>query len=442
VYTRFFLNQKQFLTFLSITFYLSLLNLATAQGLGEIGNLRTINAKQLVELALERNPDLERLESIIVEVQAMEKPAGSLDDPQLVYAFAPATIDGLQRQDGTTGAINQRIEIAQHFPWPGTLALRKSRARYVTSVAEFGLENRQLTLIETVKQGYADWYFVHQALDINQANQSLLQEIRRVAEGRYATGLATQQDVLQAEVRLAQLEEQLFGLERFRTNIRAQLNRMLNTEPITPLPPPDNLSNIESPPPFHLLKEQALARHPDLHRLEAELAGDQASIGLAEKKFYPDIRVMAGYNSLWDESQKQWTIGASINVPLDRDKYRAGLSAAKAKATQTRWALQDKRNELLAQVEQARSEVEESIAVIRLYRDKLIPLAEEKFTVSLADYQSGLSSFLNVITAEDEKLKAELTVRRAEADYIRRQATLERWLGTTPDITEYREIPK
>jgi outer membrane protein TolC len=214
---------------------------------------------------------------------------------------------------------------------------------------------------------------------------------------------------------------------------------MLNTEPITPLPPPENLSNIVSPLPFQQLKDQALTRHPDLHRLEAEHASARTGIDLAEKRFYPDIRVMAGYNSLWDESEKQWTIGASINVPLDRDKYNAGLAAARAKATQIRWALQDKRNELLAQLELARSEVEESIAVIRLYQEKLIPLAEEKLNASLADYQSGSSSFLNVITAEDEKLNAELALKRAETDYLRRQASLERWIGIPPGNTEFQE---
>jgi outer membrane protein TolC len=175
--------------------------------------------------------------------------------------------------------------------------------------------------------------------------------------------------------------------------------------------------------------------HPELRRLEAELRAGQTRIDLAEKRFYPDIRVMAGYNSLWDETQKQWTIGASINIPFSRDKYQAGLVAARAKAMQTRWQLQDRRNYLLANLEQTRAEVEESVRVIRLYRDKLVPLAEENLSATLADYQAGLGDFLNVITAEDEKLKTELSLEQYYAGYLQRLAALEQWSGAS--ATDY-----
>jgi outer membrane protein TolC len=56
-------------------------------------------------------------------------------------------------------------------------------------------------------------------------------------------------------------------------------------------------------------------------------------------------------------------------------------------------------------------------------------LASQYLDAAIADYRSGAGPFLNVITAEQRKLEADLELARAVSDYARRRAELERWVG-------------
>jgi outer membrane protein, heavy metal efflux system len=394
-----------------------------------VAGVDTLSEKQLVEWVLARNPGLEELQAAVTEAASRVLPASSLDDPQLSYAFAPETINGFRRADGTTRGFNQRIELTQSIPWPGTLALREEQARNEVTASDQILSDRRLQIIAAIKAGFAEWYYVHRALEINLENQELLLELRHVAEAQYAAGRASQQDALQADVEHAILESQALPLKRERRSIQAQLNALINRAPQETLPPPVNLPPPSTLPEPKELQLVALSSHPVLKQIEANLNANEAAIGLAQKKYYPDFKLLAGYNSLWDEDDKRLLIGASINLPLDRNKRNASLNAAKAAKMKTRWRLIDRKNQLLADQERSYAEVLESIDAINLYNNRLMPLAGENLLVAEADYMAGVGDFLNVITAEKQKLSTELRLQRAYANYLRRYAELERWTG-------------
>ncbi len=150
---------------------------------------------------------------------------------------------------------------------------------------------------------------------------------------------------------------------------------------------------------------------------------------LAEKAFFPNFQVGVGYNSIWDDTDKRTVFGVSINVPFDQSKRRSELGRAQAETSRAQWSLVERRVELLADLAQARAEVLEAQASVQLYENQLVPLAAEYLEAALADYQSGSGAFLNVITAEQRKLNTDLSLARARADYVRRLAELERWVG-------------
>lgn len=406
-------------------------SLVLAESTDPVAGIESLTAKQLVDWVLQRNPGLEELQAAVTEAASRVLPAASLEDPQLSYAFAPETVNGFDRANGSSGGFNQRIELSQAIPWPGTLALREEQARSEVNAVDQILSDRRLQIIAAIKTGFAEWYYVHRALQINHENQQLLLELRHVAEAQYASGRAAQQDALQAEVEHGELLDQALALKREQRSIQAQLNALINRPAHETLPPPADLSTPSTPPAAEVLQQLALSTHPVLKRLEANLEGSDASIGLAEKKYYPDIKLSAGYNSLWDEDDKRLLFGASINLPFDQDKRDAALDAAKAGKMKVRWQLIDRRNQLLADLDRTYAEVLESKDVIKLYRDKLVPLAEENLAAAEADYRAGAGDFLNVISAENQKLKTELRLERACANYIRRLAELERWTGAS-----------
>lgn len=385
-----------------------------------------LTAMGLAAWVLEANPGLVAIEAAAEAAAFRVDPAGSLDDPMLSYGVAPLTA-------GSDRGLNQRVDFNQKIPWPGTLAARESAARYDAMAAERDVDALRLRVIAQAKAAYAEWYFVHAALDIHHATQALLDELVATAETRYAAGRALKQDVLQAEVERTDLDNQLLRLLRLKATVQARINALLNQPPNEPLSPADAIAAAIDLPAFESMQGLALSRHPELGQLEARISASESRITLAEKAFYPDFQVGVGYNSLWDDSDKRPVFGVSINIPLDRSKRRSALGRAKAEKRSVEWIFIERRAELLADVTQAHAEVVEAQSSVALFRDQLVPLSAEYLEAAIADYQSGSGAFLNVITAEQRALSTELALARARADYARSLAELERWVGGPVD---------
>lgn len=177
------------------------------------------------------------------------------------------------------------------------------------------------------------------------------------------------------------------------------------------------------------LQRQAIARHPELEQGRAKIAARDSGVTLARKAYYPEFELGVGYNSLWDDADKRPTLSLSFNLPLDFGKRRAELAKARAEQRQARWDHTDQQARLLAELAAARARTVEMVATIELHETELVPLSEDFLDAAMADYRSGRGSFLAVIAAEQRSLDTALSLARAQADYLRRVAELERWAG-------------
>lgn len=381
-----------------------------------------LTAEGLAAWVLEVNPGLVAIEAAAEAASFRIDPAGSLDDPMVSYAVAPLTADADR-------GLNQRVDFSQQIPWPGTLAAREAAARYDAIAADRDVDTRRLRVIAQAKAAYAEWRFVHVALDIHHSTRTLLDEVIATTETRYAAGRALKQDVLQAEVERVDLDNRLLRILQLKASVQARINGLLNRPPDAALPPAEPIALHAGLPPLERLQSLALDRHPELARLEARISASEYRITLAEKAFYPDFRVGIGYNSLWDNADKRPVLGVSINVPLDRSKRRSDLGRAQAESRVVEWTLIERRAELLADLTRAHAEVVEAQSSVVIFRNQLVPLSSEYLEAAMADYQSGRGAFLNVISAEQRQLSTELGLARARADYVRRLAELERWVG-------------
>lgn len=384
-----------------------------------------LSADRLVAMVLQENPGIAEL-SAAAEVAAFRvEPAGSLDDPEFSYAFAPRTF-GREGQ-----GLNQKIELSQSIPWPGTLAAREQAARSLVNAANESVDELRLHVAALARIAYAEWYFTDRALKIHKAAHELLDELHSVAATRYAAGLALQQDVLQVELEQLHLHRHGLLLVQQQNVAKAQINALLNRLPDGQLPDPAPISIPKSVAPLEILQQYALQEHPELRGLDAQIASHEAHVTVAEKALLPDLRFTVGYNSLWDEADKRPIVGISINVPFNRSKRKAEVSRAKTEVRRTQARLANQRAQLLGELARAHAEVIESIESVQLYENSLLPLAGEFLDAALTDYRSGAGDFLSVIAAEQHKLAAAEELERNRADYIRRSAELERWAGTT-----------
>jgi outer membrane protein, heavy metal efflux system len=389
-----------------------------------------LTAAQLVDAVLAHNRGLDGVESEAHAAAAEVVIAGALDDPMLMLSFAPNTYD---TATGGRGG----IEFSQRLPWWGTRAAREDSARDDAAAAKQDAEVAMLELAARARAAYADWYFVHRALEINAANQALLADAREVAMARYATGTAVQRDVLQADVERVRLRQQALEFERMHDAVQAGINSLMSRAPDSPVPIPAALPISVGLPPLATLSAQAQAQNPRVRRLDFRQRAADARVAVAEKSRYPEFRLIAAYNGVMDPVEKRLMVGVSMSLPLGQRKREATVDAARADLRGVQHGLADLRSILAGEIMSAHAGVDEARRSLTLYREELLPLAESSVALSRSAYAAGDGDFLDLIVAERELLDAQLRTAKLESLLFQRLAELTRLVGaTSPDELE------
>lgn len=389
-----------------------------------------LTSERLVALVLQRNPSLEAQRAAMKAAALRIKSAGALDDPILSVGVAPRTIGNAIGTRGNVG-------VSQALPWWGTGEARAAAAGAMADAATEDVQSLALRLRASAQSAFADWRYVHAALEVNRHHQVLYTELREAAKTRFAAGLAPEQDVLQADVERTMLRQELLELTQQRLAIQAGINVLLNRPADTPVPTPEPLPPTSDLPPLAALESFALEHHPDVRQLQFQERAATDHLTLADKARYPNVVLSAGYDSMWDNQVQRPTIGASINVPLDQGRRRAEIDAARAEVHRAQASLSDLSAHLGGELATAYAAVQETQQSLTLYREQLVPLANSTLCVARAEYASGRSDFLYVVNAERSRLDAELGLARTEAELFKRLAELGRLAGTSLPI----EIP-
>ena len=89
-------------------------------------------------------------------------------------------------------------------------------------------------------------------------------------------------------------------------------------------------------------------------------------------------------------------------------------------------------DDIRVEVEQARLRFVEAQHVVMLYNERLLPAGRDQARVALPAFQTGQSSFIEVVSAQKNLLATELGRHMAVAEMYRRMAQLDRAVGRLP----------
>src|SRR5262245_23865509 len=180
-----------------------------------------LEREPLVREVLARNPSVEAARQAWRAALERYPQATSLDDPTVGYAVAPRSFGSNAVDPG------HRVDLAQRLPFPGKLRLRGEIALADAEAAAGDFEDARLRLAEQASLLFDDYYLASRAIEINAAHLGLLEELRRIATARYATGVGSQQDPLAAELEHARLLHEERSLRTERQVTAARMNALL-----------------------------------------------------------------------------------------------------------------------------------------------------------------------------------------------------------------------
>lgn len=357
--------------------------------------------------------------------------SGALPNPMLTYTYF------IESVETRVGPQNQGFRLEQRFPWYGTRGARKDIAVEAAKVAYQRFEAKRLDLFYEVKSAYYEYYFLGCAIAITRENLELLKFWEAVARAKYTSGLKQHPDVIKAQVELGKLEDELHTLENRIDPLAARLKAAVNLPGGIELPLPADIDVEETIVHKDSVIAAVLANNPDLNLLVHVVEKDRAFKRLAAKASYPDIVVGVGYTevgealnpSMKESGKDAWTATVGITLPIWFGANKTRRQEADAQYLKTRYAYADARNRLRAATEEVVFEYENALRKTRLYRDGLVPKAEQSLNASYTAYQVGETDFLNLLDAQRQLLDFQLQLARSRSNLAIRRAELERITG-------------
>jgi len=262
-------------------------------------------------------------------------------------------------------------------------------------------------------------YFQARTLD---AEEQLLnstvteyEQALKLIEIRFAGGLASDLEVEQARTQLETTRAQAIDVGVARAQYEHAVAVLVGKPPASFSLPP--LPLTAPPPPIPLgIPSDLLERRPDIAAAERLMASANAQIGVAKAAYYPLVNLAAagGFESgsittLISGPSILWSAGPSALVTLlDFGRRRAASDQAVAAYDQ---AVANYRQTVLTGFQQ----VEDNVAALRILeheaqvQNAAVDAAEKYLTLANTRYTGGVTSYLEVTTAQSAALSDEVT---------------------------------
>lgn len=385
---------------------------------------------EYIQVALAQNPEIQAVRKRL-EAAAYQVPvAASLQDPMVSMTVQPAPVQTASGQQDLILAANQKL------PWFGKLDAKAAAAEAQTNVERAQLAAAQLATIDKVKRAYFQLYFLQHSIKVTESEQQLLRQIRDVANTKYTTGRTSQQDVLRADLEIANLENELIRLRQQLDSGQARLARVLHVSPDTELFALDELPAEDIPGDLAGLQRQAIEARPELHALLAAIDREQQAVELARLNYRPDVTVGLSWIEVGNAGLSPVANGedavlltAGFNLPVYRQRLDNGVRSAEAKAVATAREYDTMRDATLEEVTDLFAQARSQQDLLRLFTEDILPKARQTLQVSSQAYNVGEVDFLQLIDNWRQLLGYEVSYYRLEASLRQTLASLEKTVG-------------
>lgn len=390
---------------------------------------------ELIEEALSQNPQIKAARNEWEASLQVIPQAKSLPDPMLSYSYFGQSVET------RLGPQRNKFSLSQKFPFFGKLSLKGEIARKGASVLEEQYMAVKLNIVLKVKKAFFSLFWLDSAIRIAQEEKEVLERLTKIAEKKYETGEANQQDVLKAQLEISKVQDKILILNQRRRAIAAELNALLNRRPDSFIGEVEEFEVPELKFELEELYEWAREMRPELRKAQHFIEKNEESLKLAKKNYFPDFRLMfdyidigAGTTTNVKDGRNSWMASVGINIPIWRKKLRAAEAEAVTKLKASQDSYKNVQNETLSRVNELFFEVNTASEQVNLYKYSLLPQAEQSLKASEVGYLTGKVDFLNLLDAERMVLLIRIGYFKTIADLGKSLAQLERVVGK--DLTK------
>jgi outer membrane protein, multidrug efflux system len=381
--------------------------------------------QQLIRTALEQNYDLRIAASRVLQAQAQLGITRANQFPTVsagAEAFSqrnPKISSSFPSYEANAGEVD--LAVVWNLDFWGKYRRQTEAARASLLASQWGHSAVLASVVSNVATAYFTLRELDLALDVSNKTLAARQDSLRLTSVLAKNGSASTLDVRQSEQLVYTAAETIPDLERQIAQQENFLSILLGRNP-GPIPRGRPLTEQPNPPAIPVgLPSQLLERRPDVREAEETLVAANAEIGVAKAAFFPSISLTgtAGYesfalNNLFTHSQRMWNGAASLTQPVFAGgALRAGKRLAEAQKQEMLLTYQQTIMNAFQQVSNSLMAYQKG-REFREQQELLTAAAEDADRLSKVLYQHGGTSYLQVLTSENNDFSAELNLAQAQ----------------------------
>jgi outer membrane protein TolC len=418
---------------------------------------KVFSIKDTVDTALERNWNVKAQQEKVNQAEYVKNKARAEFLPKLSVDYGYTYLDNVEMTDSTTiptplGSFiipgqqlntqdNYQLSFKASQPLFTGFALISSYsiAKLGIDISEYELELKKIDIALQAKQVYFRILEADKGLDVARKAVESLESNVKVARSFYEVGMIPVNDLLKAEVELANARQKLVKAENAVVLAHATFNVVL----ARPINAPVEVEDIADYEPYggdidsHL--KTALADRPESKVVDLSIEQAEKGVTLARSKYFPEIAVSYEYIKEGDE----YYVDGSPWHESNRWQVTAGLTWTFWEWGKTYYDVSEKQSMLAELInsknaleDQIRLEVKDALLSIE-DAEKNIPAtakaveqAEENLRVNEERYKAQVTTISEVLDAQTLLTQARTNYYGALYAHHLARAKLMRALGT------------
>ena len=298
------------------------------------------------------------------------------------------------------------------------------------------LETAKRDLVLQVRVGYFNILRANKFLDVAQQQVKQFEAQLEVTKAFFEVGIVPKNDVLLAEVNLANARQSLVKAANDVATAKASFNILLRREVNTPLEVVDILTYKAFPLSYEQSLDEALRLRPEVKTAQLNINQAKENVKIARSGFFPTIGLTGDYSRSSEEfglngnlKYERWTIQALATFTLwnwGNTYFKVGEN--KVKVTQA----EDSKTQLIESIilEVKQDHLNMLVAEKNLgVAEKAIEQAEENLRMNEERYKYQVATQTDVVNAVTLLAQARVNYYGALSDFNIAKAQLERAMG-------------
>jgi outer membrane protein, multidrug efflux system len=381
--------------------------------------------QQLIRTAIEQNYDLRIAASRVLQAQAQLGITRANQFPMVsagTEVFSqrnPKISSSFPSYEANAGEVD--LAVVWNLDFWGKYRRQTEAARANLLASQWGQKTVRTSVISSVASAYFTLRELDLALDVSKMTLAARQDALRLTSVLAKNGSASGLDIRQSEQLVYTAAETIPDLERQIVLQENSLSILLGRSP-GPIPRGRKLTEQPNPPAIPVgLPSALLERRPDIREAEQNLVAANAEIGVAQAAFFPSISLTgtAGYesfalNNVFTHAQRAWNGAASLTQPVfSGGALRSGKRLAEAQKQEVLLTYQQTIINAFQQVSSSLTAYQKG-REFREQQELLTATAEAADRLSKILYQHGGTSYLQVLTSENNEFSAQLNLAQAQ----------------------------